>query len=144
LPLDKKNIKFSNNMLGQTIALGLNLRLLGDLGSFNLTAGDLVTASAHFNGFVDGQPTFATDENSCETAGTISQKVIDAMVQFSGGSTVLDLWKLANHVLARGDTTVGSGASAVDITIGDVHAVVGLINEAFDECRSVCPEPAAD
>jgi hypothetical protein len=129
--LDKKGIKFRNNMLGQTIALALNTRLLGNLGSFTLTDDPICTQAAKFVGLDGGTPVFEPDSASlCGCGGSIPSSVITAL---GADPTVHGLLNLANRALA--------GLNTAPASLGDIHSAVGLINESFDECRSTCGLP---
>jgi hypothetical protein len=102
-----RNGRFRNVLVGQTIALALNLRLDPTLGPLVLC-----TQMTTTNG------TFA-----------IEQDVIDAMVAYGGGHGVTNLLNLANHAL--------SGASTGGLSLPRICAAVDAINQAFDNCATL-------
>jgi len=112
--LDKRGLKFRNNMLGQTITLGLNLRLVSDTGSkltqLNLTAGEISIG-------LDG---------ACSTL-SVPASVATALGKL-GNTTVAGLYELASRSLC--------GAETYGASMGDLHGMAGAINEAFDECKT--------
>lgn len=127
IPLKAK--KFHNVLLGQTIALGLNMRLDGGLGSVLITDNWLVTKGAD-----------KSDDGLCGTVDDviidslvlgkfIPQSVIDALTSIygSGNETVANLFDLANRALG-GQSLGGSNLS-------DINRAVSSINEGFDGCR---------
>jgi hypothetical protein len=113
-------------MLGQTIALGMNLRLA------NAQLGNLVLGGT----YIVTMASTGCDENATPIPGTqgsfsVPQAVIDALhtLYGSNGATVAHLFDLANHALCGGAT---GGAS-----LGQIHDAVGAINEGLDECKFV-------
>jgi len=130
LPLDKKGIKFRNNMLGQTIALSLNVRL-GDPFYLDPPKGEPLADAPLNTEFCtwDGVSKDSLQSHS------IPGSVLTALDTLGLPKTVGGLLELANLALAGQNT---DGAS-----LGDIHSAVGAINEAFDECRFLtldCPE----
>jgi hypothetical protein len=132
LPL--KNGKFDNVFLGQTITLGLNLRL--DLTLANL---DLTTIGTPVVIKNVAYRQFRTQSGSSIQTSRLSQAVIDAL---SNSTYVPDathrgkvsgLLDLANRALA--------GLSTGSVSITDINAVVDSINKGFDECAMLvaCP-----
>ncbi len=130
-PLLLKNGKFVNVLLGQTITLGLNLRLDPTLADLDLTT----------IGTPGGTGRGAYRE-FCTTSGgriRISQAVIDATLNSTyvpdptHRGKVSGLLDLANRELA--------GLSTGSVKPSDVNAVVDAINRAFDECGELvtCP-----
>jgi hypothetical protein len=110
LPLDNRLRKFRNVLLGQTIALALNMRYDSSLSSFVLL------------------PSFATvnGKDDC-SVHTIPQTVLNALTSLGLPQTVDGLLALANRALGGQPT---GGASLTDI-----NSAVTSINEGFDECR---------
>jgi hypothetical protein len=126
IPLNK-NGRFNNTLLGQTIALGLNMRLDPDLGSL-VIAGTTFTTMGSQTG-VDGL--CGTDDDvidySSTLVKTIPQSVINALNTLYGSATVANLFDLANRALGGQPT---GGAS-----LNDINSAVSAINEGFDHCR---------
>lgn len=117
-----KNGRFHNNMIGQTLTLGLNLRLgSGNLGSLIL-GGPFMTTLAS-TGCTEG----ATPIPGTETTVSIPQSVLDALISIYGTPSVANLFDLANSALG--------GQSTGDANLNQIHSAVGAINAAFDECR---------
>ena len=128
-----KNGKFANVLLGQTIALGLNLRLDPTLADLDLTT----------IGTPGGTGRGAYRE-FCTTGGgriRISQAVIDATLNSTyvpdptHRGKVSGLLDLANRALA--------GLQTGSVKVSDINAAVDTINTGFDECRMLvtCPLP---
>jgi len=122
-----KNGKFKSVLLGQTIALGLNLRGDASLGSLQITNKYLTTydASACSNGAaIPGT----------KLVFTIPQNVINYLNAntgtYPGGATVANLLKLANNAL--GTCYVPSGSNP---KLSDINSALDAINRGFDECR---------
>jgi len=111
--------KIKNVLLGQTIALGLNVRNDASLGSMAITGTYVTTykASSCTNGVAVG---------SNRTVRNIPQSVLNCLAT-NGNNTVQGLLNLANQTLA------GTGPCASNIS--DVNAAVDAINNAFDACR---------
>jgi hypothetical protein len=120
LPVDRKG-KFRNVLLGQVIALSLNVRLSSGPGPFVLL------------------DEFCTegDGDGVEHFG-IPSSVLDALDNLALPGTVDGLLTLANRALAGLPT---GGAS-----LSDINDAVDTINNAFDECRTEvdCPEICDD
>ena len=127
--LDKKGLKFRNNMLGQTITLGLNLMLANDkqtfLADYALGTGQICTAPASWD---EETSRWVTDFNGCECRNGISANVIAALALY-GQQNVQGLNDLANRALGGVGPLYGT-------TLDELHSAVGLINELFDECRT--------
>ena len=111
--------------LGQTISLGLNLRLSSNLGGFILSAS--ITTEGDNPG-PDGLCGTADDIPS-GTFGTISisQSVIDVLNTEYGSATVANLYDLANRALAC--QPIGG------LSLSDVNNAVDAVNQGFDHCR---------
>jgi hypothetical protein len=104
--------RFRNVLIGQTLALSLNLRLdTHGLGSWNL-CGTFVTKRT----LQDVGQTF-----------TIPSSVLTALTNLGLPQTVNGLLELANRALA-GQPTGGANLS-------NINAAVDAINTGFDECR---------
>jgi hypothetical protein len=103
-----KNGKFDNVLLGQTIALGLNIRNDAGLGGLILN-GTIMTT----------------------TGGTkaIPQSVLDALQSIYGSRSVANLFDLANRALG--------GLSTGGASLSDINQAVSAINEGFDECKNL-------
>jgi len=125
LPLDKKGIKFRNNMLGQTITLSLNSRLYLIEGNGEPLSDAPLTA--HFCTW-DGETKDSTQSFD------ISANVLTALTDLGLPHTVGGLLELANRALADWPIAPAS--------LGDVHGAVGTIIDAFHGCRflTACEE----
>jgi len=126
IPIDKKG-KFQNVLLGQTITLGLNLRLDGQLGGLILK-GTVLTTIGSFPG-ADGM---CGTEDDLPNAGsvvvkTIPQSVLDALANLYGSRSVNNLFDLANRALG--------GLATGGASLSDINQAVSSINEGFDGCR---------
>lgn len=120
--------KFTNTLLGQTIALGFNIRLDNDLGPVVLrtsfTTMDAKPGTDGLCGTKDGVPDFTSVHSVA-----ISSKVISALNSLYSSPTIANLFDLANRALggqAVGRTTLSEIANALD-----------AINQGFDGCRFV-------
>ena len=96
-PLPLKNGNFRNVLLGQTITLGLNLRLGTNLGQ-------LVICSS-----------MSTENGTFE----IDQDVLEVIGVFGGGHDCAALFELANHALAGED--IGVSASQVSRAVDAIN-----------------------
>ena len=132
LPL--KNGKFDNVFLGQTITLGLNVRLDPTLANLDLTTiGTPVVVRSV------GVPTVLHTERRSIQTWRISQAVIDALSNpayvpdATHRGKVSGLLDLANRALA--------GLSTGSVSISDINDTVDTINKGFDECAMLvaCP-----
>ena len=106
-PLPLHSDRFQNVLLGQTIALALNLRLDPNLGSLVLCT-QMTTDNGVF---------------------PIDASVIEAMVTIGGGHTASSLLALANRALAGGDT--------LGVSPKLINTAVDAVNRAFDECATL-------
>jgi hypothetical protein len=125
LNIPLKNGRFRNVFLGQTITLGLNLRLGTALASLRLTGNWFVTAgiASGLNNLIcdaPGQPILAGSERYYH----IPQSVLDYL---GANNTVADLFALANQSLA--------GTAPSSPSRSDINEAVSSINEGFDGCR---------
>ncbi|MFM9004566.1 MAG: T9SS type A sorting domain-containing protein, partial [Flavobacteriales bacterium] len=111
------NGKFKSVLVGQTIALGLNLRNSAGLSSFLLSGNQFTTAQA--SSCSNGTPVAGTEQTFC-----IPSNVWNYL---SEPKTVGKLYELANQALG-GNTPSG-------MSISDINAAVDAINNGFDKCR---------
>jgi len=131
LPLN--NGKFANVFLGQTIALGLNVRLDSTLANLDLTT---IGTPVVVRGKAYRQ--FCTQSGSIQT-WRISQSVIDALsnptyvADATHRGKVSGLLDLANRALA--------GLSTGAASLSDINDAIDSINHGFDECAMLvaCP-----
>jgi hypothetical protein len=135
---------FENGLLGQTIALSLNVRLDPNLPSAvicsNMVTRSVVAASGSGFGLLLGVPGNLLDASDPGEISSIPVSVIAAIAQGSSvelagkftsteaPGTVARLLKLANLALA-GESNLG-GAS-----IPDINTAAGSANNAFDGCK---------
>jgi hypothetical protein len=130
--LDKKGNKLRNNLLGQTITFALNLRLPYNPydSTFIISTAEICTQEAEL---IDGV-FYPAEGSSCDCFQTIPASVVAAIAQLQiahpSWTDAEALLELANLVLAGQDTF---GAS-----MSDIHAALGILNEAYDECRTEC------
>jgi len=128
VPIERKGSndgKIANNLLSQTMVLYFNIgqNLAFNLASLKITGPYLITAKAENCG-----TRLAIPYEDLYTI--IPQGVIDYMstaYASSGGATVGNLLRLANHILG--------GGSAGSLTPSMVNSAVDAINRGFDECR---------
>jgi hypothetical protein len=134
--------KFRNVLLGQTITLGLNLRLDATLGGFVLTNTFCTQKAAAGPDKLRGTADDVLDPGADGILGTaddpistftIPQAVLDALTNLGLPQTVSGLFELANRGLG-GQATGGAKLS-------DINAAVDAINRGFDGCRFVVPCP---
>ena len=121
--IDDKKGELTNNLLAQTITLGLNMRLDGDLASLQFISPNFYTMESSDcggdNATPIGSPTYYTG-----SAGM----PLNIMNILGGTPTVLDIFNLANQAL--------SGAS-VGVPLGDITAALDRINKSLDECAFI-------
>uniref|UniRef100_UPI000558FCDF hypothetical protein n=1 Tax=Flavobacterium daejeonense TaxID=350893 RepID=UPI000558FCDF len=123
-----KNGVINNTLLAQTITLGLNLGVNGQLGNFELQAGTLATATSE-----GGCGSDVAKVRSCNPDGTVNNEyeyytIPSGVVNALGGNpTVQGLFALANQALGGGDT--------YGLSLSAIADVVDKINNAFDGCR---------
>ncbi|MGB7062066.1 MAG: T9SS type A sorting domain-containing protein, partial [Candidatus Zixiibacteriota bacterium] len=138
LPL-KKDGRFKNVFLAQTITLSLNVRLGCDLGTFEL-CDSIETKDASFgpdgepcteDDFIDPGPDGIPDtpDDPPAVGVLIPQPVLTALSGLGLTNTVDGLLELANRALA-GQPTGGASLSQINMAVDN-------INNAFDECRFV-------
>lgn len=128
IPLNN-NGRFNNTLLGQTIALGLNMRLDTDLGAFVIPGTSFTTMGALPGidgkcGTEDDIPVFTS-----LLTETIPQSVLTAMNSLYSSASVYNLFDLANRALG--------GLSTGGATLKEINAAVSAINEGFDGCRFI-------
>lgn len=145
--LNSKSGRINNNLLSQTITLGINLGVKSNLGGLVLKGGTIATAET-VNGCGDNT---AKTRYCCIDPITLQLTVqneyryrdLDADVIASldvnpANRTVAKLFDLANRALSNTD---GSGSTTVKATTEDgvsltaIMNTVDAINNAFDGCR---------
>ncbi|ALJ01042.1 T9SS type A sorting domain-containing protein [Rufibacter tibetensis] len=113
IPVNKQG-RFTNTLLGQTITLGLNLKMDNtSLGSMVIRDMYMVTVKATECGKAESSPVIGTEEVFTFPLSAV-------------GKTVNQLYAMANEAL-------GGGATAM--SLGDLTKALGNINDGFDECR---------
>ena len=122
IPLDN-NGQFDNNLLAQTITLGLNLRLSPGLAKVVLENTELVTLASS-----DCQDTEAEAVKGSERSFHIPSSIIDYLTH----PTIGVLYALANEALA-GTYVPQAGMPGY----GEITGALGAINDGFNECRMV-------
>jgi hypothetical protein len=123
-------------LLGQTIALGLNLRLDPTLANLDLTT---IGTPVVINGVAYRK--FCTESGGNIQTRLIKQSVINALSNplyvpdATHRGKVSGLLDIANRALA------GLSNGAASLT--DINAAVNAINTGFDECQILvtCPTP---
>jgi hypothetical protein len=114
--------------LAQTIALGLNIGIDGNLGNFELKAGTFAVALPQ-----GGCGSDIPQPRSCNPDGTTNNEykyytISNAVVTALGvNNDVQGLFDLANQALGGGSTN--------GLSLSQIAEMVDLINNAFDECR---------
>jgi hypothetical protein len=112
------NGRFINVLLGQTIALGLNLRNSAALASFTLTGNQFTTMAA--STCSNGSPVPGTEQTFC---------IPSNVWNYINPKTVGKIYDLANQALG--------GNLPSGISISDINAAADAINRGFDKCRIV-------
>jgi hypothetical protein len=112
--------KFKSVVLGQTLALTVNVRNNASLGSMAIAGRYMTTykASACANGKATGS----------KLVKQIPQSVLNCL-SLSGNNTVNGLLALANKALGN---AIPAGCSA---SLSDINVALTSINEGFDGCR---------
>ncbi|UCG50815.1 MAG: T9SS type A sorting domain-containing protein [Candidatus Latescibacterota bacterium] len=128
VPLDS-NGKFENVLLGQTITLGLNMRVNSPLFLFPLSE-EFCTQPA----LPGPDGLYGTEDDVLNTNApighyTIAPSVLAAITELGLWPTVQGLYDLANRALGGGYT---AGA-----TIPEINNAVDAINRGFDGCRFI-------
>lgn len=126
LPL--KNGRFNNNLLGQTITLGLNMRYDLNLGNLAITGKYMVTqASDYIDGICGNGDDIAIP--GTEKCFYIPQSVLNVL---GSNNTVNHLFALANLGLAQGGSATGvTGKAPLD----SISKALEAINDGFDKAR---------
>ncbi len=114
-----RNDKFSNVLIGQTITLGLNLRMDASLGAFVISGTKLITYAS--TNCVNGTAIPGT-----ELTFDFPQSVLNCL---GSNNTVQDLLNLANRALG---SALPAGCTA---SLSDINAAVDAVNRGFDACR---------
>ena len=119
----KSTGQFANTLLGQTIALGFNLRVPGTaLGSLQITGKYLTTAQSSGTGCVNPTATAVPGTNQTFVIPT-------AVINYLGANnTVAGLFALANQALAG---ALPSGAPS----LSQINQACDAFNRGFDKCR---------
>ncbi|MEP7168893.1 MAG: T9SS type A sorting domain-containing protein, partial [Bacteroidota bacterium] len=112
--------QFTHALLGEAIALGLNLRLDPTLGSMVMSGPYMTTYKA--SDCTGGKAVAGT-----KLVFAIPQSVLNYL---GSNKTVGNLLLLANHAL--GATYIQSGSNP---TIAEIDSAVKSINSGFDKCR---------
>jgi hypothetical protein len=137
LPLQKKGDKFRNVLLGQTIALALNVKIAPTTCTLALGPFELKTNLCRFASVPGANGCVVQGSQIGEVTG-ISQDVLNALdaavpqIGVDGHHTVNDILELANRALA-GQTGIAIG----NLSLSAIGGAAGAINEAFDECAIV-------
>ena len=122
IPLDN-NGQFDNNLLAQTITLGLNLRLSPGLAKVVLENTELVTMASS-----DCQD----PEAKVVSGSGRSFHIPAAIIDYLNNPTIGALYELANEALA-GTYVPQAGTPGY----GEITGALGAINDGFNECRMV-------
>jgi hypothetical protein len=109
--------RFTGVLVGQTLALGLNLRNSSNLGSLVLYGNQFTTAKA--SSCANGTPMAGTERTFC-----LPNNVYNYL---SSPKTITKLYNLANQALG--------GNIPAGMTISDINSAVDAINNGFDQCR---------
>jgi hypothetical protein len=131
LPLQKKGDRFRNVLLGQTIALALNVKIAPTACNEALGNFELRTNLCRFESVSNGTNCPVQGKQIGPVSG-ITQDVLNGLTAAGLGHTVNDLLILANRALGGCDTLSG-------LTLSEIAGAAGAINEAFDECGFVAP-----
>ncbi len=127
----KNNTKIVNKLLAQTIALGLNIGMYNNLGTFALQAGTFATAALD-----GGCGSSIAKVRSCDPlTGKVTNEYQFYTITSSVAGKASDvnaLFALANRALGNADTILGSEDG---VSLETIHTAVDRINNAFDECR---------
>jgi len=134
LPLNKQGDRFRNNLLSQTLALALNLRILPTDCTDPLGTFELRTGLCKFSG-VANAGCITPGVKTGEVTG-ISSGLITVLDNLFGAHTPVEVLALANRALG-GQT----GAAIGNLSLSQIAGAAGAINEMFDECGfvDVCP-----
>jgi hypothetical protein len=118
--------KFDNVLLGQTIALTLNLRVDDELGDLILEGEWMTTAASD-----PGEDDICGTDDDIELPGRITKHIPMAVL-----TTLDDLYgsRSVNNLLALANRALG-GLSTGSATLIQINEAVSSINEGFDGCR---------
>ena len=143
LPLQHDGDRFRNILLGQTIALALNVQIDAtacrlELGTFELRT-NLCRYESTPNGTncpVQGKLIGPVDLASPGLLAALDAAV--PQIGVDGHHTVADVLELANRALG-GQTGIAIG----NLSLSAIAGAAGAINEAFDECAIIatCVQP---
>jgi hypothetical protein len=123
--LKKKGDKFANTLLGQAIALSLNLRLSPGLAN-------LVINGNTFNTVKSLDCTTQGKNTKMSGASTVGYNIPTSVINYLGsGKTIGDILALGNAALAG----IYKPVASTDPTLTEITGAMGAINEGFDECR---------
>jgi hypothetical protein len=128
-----RNGQINNTLLAQTITLGLNLGLKGELGSLQLKSGMYLNTGDLEGGCgskiikdckydIYGNVTYSPYHSYMLPAS-----VIDYLAGI-GKANVAGLFELANNLL-------GGDAAPAGVSLADVASAEDILNNAFDECK---------
>ena len=115
------NGRFKNTLLGQAIALSLNLRMNTGLGNLRVTTSTFTTWAS--TACVNGNAIAGTNLNF-----SIPQSVINCLG--TTNNKVTDLLTLANKKL-------GGVNTCSSMSLSDITAALDAVNNGFDKCRIV-------
>jgi hypothetical protein len=119
--IQTKKGKIHNILLAQTITLGLNLRLSGDLGNLNIYSDTLLTA-----------PSSGCDGEGDTITGPYVKRTIPASV-YNVLSQNGNITPTVNDLFALANTGLGGGSVGAT-TLSAISDAASRINEGFDEC----------
>jgi hypothetical protein len=129
--------KVKNVLLGQTITLGLNMGISGNLAHV-LLSGSWITTAAVDGGCGGTDPL----QRECVYVDNVLDHVLNdyeytwldpaVLAALPDEATIADLFDLANRALGNAD---GVDGTEKDVSLGDINKAVTAINEAFDQCR---------
>ncbi|MEJ2720183.1 MAG: FlgD immunoglobulin-like domain containing protein [bacterium] len=128
IPLDS-NGKFENVLLGQTITLGLNMRLNPPLFLFPLSETFCTQPALPGRDGLYGTEDDVRDTDAPVGTYEIAPSVLAAISQLGLWPTVQGLFDLANRALG--------GANTAGATIPEINDAVDAINRGFDGCRFI-------
>ena len=118
-----KNGRFGNVLVGQTLALALNLRLDNTLGG--------VPLSATMTSYATLSCSLPDPRDLTGISRSIPASVLGNLSYLGGPPTVGGLLVLANKALGGVAYANGGGNPSAS----DIACAVGALNELFDECR---------
>jgi hypothetical protein len=126
--------KLNNNLLSQTIALALNIRIKDDLAGLKLENGYLHTQKLRTCN--EGTGIVSCEEDSSAIKAWLMKSSVVDYLDANGGASVSSLLDLANAVLGKTKLPgqVGNNGTIVP-SLGDITYQIDVINNAFDKCR---------